>query len=257
VTTASGISVSTVPRTLFDLAAVASVDEVESALRESEYLRLHDRLSLPDLLARYPGHRGCRKVRACLARRAEGPGRFRSPLEERFLPFLRRHRLPMPQLNAWIEIGEHRYQVDCLWPQAKLVIELDGYESHGTKIAFREDRRHPPPLLGDGGMPHRVHPRMHPVEPPGPKPPPDRPRLKPQLNQLPPRNNPMLPPSELGDPNLRQPRPHLCPHIGRGCGLGGHPTQAARCGRAVGARFVPSVPETSPEAPVRLVGPCG
>lgn len=140
VTTAHGIPVTTVPRTLLDLAAGASVDVVESALRESEYLHLHDPLSLPDLLARYPGRRGCRRIRACLARRAEHPGRVRSPLEERFLPFLRRHRLPMPQLNAWIEIGEHRYQVDCLWPRAKLVIELDGYESHGTKVAFREDR---------------------------------------------------------------------------------------------------------------------
>ena len=53
VTVEHGIPVTTVPRTLFDLAAGASVDVVESALREAEYLRLHDRLSLPDLLARY------------------------------------------------------------------------------------------------------------------------------------------------------------------------------------------------------------
>ena len=139
-TVRDGIPVTTVPRTLFDLAAVAPAIAVEGALRESEYLRLHDRLSLRDLLERYPGRRGTRAIRACLARRAEAPGHLRSPLEEHFLPFLHRHRLPLPQLNAWIEIGERRYQVDCLWPQEKLVIELDGYESHGTKIAFRADR---------------------------------------------------------------------------------------------------------------------
>jgi very-short-patch-repair endonuclease len=91
-------------------------------------------------LARYPGHRGCRKVRACLARRAEAPGRVRFPLEERFLPFLRRHHLPPPQLNAWVRAGECTFQVDCLWPDSKQIVELDGYQAHGTKIAFREDR---------------------------------------------------------------------------------------------------------------------
>jgi very-short-patch-repair endonuclease len=140
VTTASGIPVTTVPRTLFDLATVARVDAVEAALRESEYLRLHDRLSLHDLLARYPGRRGSRAIRACLAHRAEAPGRVRSPLEERFLPFLRGHRLPIPRLNAWIDLGGRRHQVDCLWPEPKQIVELDGYRAHGTKIAFREDR---------------------------------------------------------------------------------------------------------------------
>lgn len=140
VTTANGIPVTTVPRTIFDLAAVSSATAVESALRESEYLQLHDRLSLPDLLGRYPGHRGCGKVRACLARRAEAPGRVRLPLEERFLPFLRRHHLPPPQLNAWVRAGGRSFQVDCLWPDSKQIVELDGYQAHGTKIAFREDR---------------------------------------------------------------------------------------------------------------------
>lgn len=77
VTTQLEIPVTTVPRTLFDLAAVSSVDAVEHALLESEYLRLHDRLSLPDLLDRYPGRRGSPAIAECLERRANlpvGPG---------------------------------------------------------------------------------------------------------------------------------------------------------------------------------------
>jgi len=133
------IPVTTVPRTIFDLATVQPA-AVESALRQSEYLRLHDRLSLPDLLERYPRHRGSRAVRAALERRAETPGRTRSPLEERFVPFLDRHRLPRPRLNAWIEAGGRRFQVDCLWPKQKQVVELDGWQGHGTRSAFRDDR---------------------------------------------------------------------------------------------------------------------
>ena len=140
VTEHDGIPVTTVPRTIFDLAAAESVDVVESALRQSEYLRLHDRLSLPHLLERYPGRRGAPAIRQCLARRRETPGHTRGWLEERFLPFLDRHRLPRPHLNAWIEVGGRSYQVDCLWPTAKAIVELDGFAAHGTRIAFREDR---------------------------------------------------------------------------------------------------------------------
>ncbi|MGV1047425.1 MAG: DUF559 domain-containing protein [Solirubrobacterales bacterium] len=141
VTVEDGIPVTTVPRTLFDLAATSSVDVVEYALRESEYLRHYDPLSLQDLIDRYPGRRGVAKARACLARHRERPkGRVRSPLEERFVPFLRRHRLPLPQLNAWIDLGANRFQVDCLWPPQRQIVELDGWEGHGTRHAFREDR---------------------------------------------------------------------------------------------------------------------
>ncbi len=54
--------------------------------------------------------------------------------------FLRRHRLPQPRLNAWIIVGARRYQVDCHWPGIGQVVELDSWEAHGTRSAFREDR---------------------------------------------------------------------------------------------------------------------
>lgn len=140
VTTERGIPVTSVPRTLFDLAAVSPVDVVEHALRESEYRRLHDRLSLPDLLARYPGRRGSTRVRECLRRRRDLPaGRARSWLELEFLPFLRRNGLPRPRLNVWLQVGGRSMQVDCLWP-GRVVVELDGFAGHGTRVAFREDR---------------------------------------------------------------------------------------------------------------------
>jgi very-short-patch-repair endonuclease len=135
-----GIPVSSVPRTIFDLAAVAPVDTVESALRQSEYLRLDDELSLPRLLERYPRHPGAKAIRESLKRRRETPGTTRDWLEERFLPFLDRHRLPRPQLNVWLEVGGRRCQVDCLWRRQRVVVELDGFAAHGTRIAFREDR---------------------------------------------------------------------------------------------------------------------
>jgi very-short-patch-repair endonuclease len=141
VTVCDGIPVTIVPRTVLDLAAVSSTDEVEVVIRQVEFLKLYDRLSLPDLLQRYPGRRGVARVRAALARIEALPhGRVRSPLEMRFLPFLRRHRLPRPRLNDWITVGERPFQVDCYWPGTGQVVELDGWQAHGTRTAFRQDR---------------------------------------------------------------------------------------------------------------------
>jgi very-short-patch-repair endonuclease len=136
-----GIPVTSVHRTIFDLAATASVDEVVAMIKEAEYLNRWDRLSLPDLLSRYPGKRGSRKVRFALDRIVEEPpGRTRSKLEERFSPFLRRHRLPLPLFNDWILLGPKRFQVDCHWPHLHLIVELDGWEGHSTRSAFQDDR---------------------------------------------------------------------------------------------------------------------
>jgi very-short-patch-repair endonuclease len=141
VTVHEGIPVSTVPRTVLDLAAGSSVDEVEVAIRQVEFLRLYDRLSLPNLIERYPGRRGTARVRVALARIEALPsGRVRSPLETKFLPFLRRHRLPRPRLNDWIMVGERRFQVDCHWAGTGQIVELDSWQAHGTRTAHREDR---------------------------------------------------------------------------------------------------------------------
>jgi very-short-patch-repair endonuclease len=140
VTTHLGVPVTSVPRTLFDLAAVSSVDAVEHALRESEYRRLHDRLSLPDLLDRYSDRPGSRAIRECLRRRAELPaGRARSWLEREFLPFLRQNGIQRPRLNVWLQVDGAWIEVDCLWPGG-VVVELDGFAAHGTRVAFRNDR---------------------------------------------------------------------------------------------------------------------
>jgi very-short-patch-repair endonuclease len=141
VTVREGIPVTTVPRTIFDLAAAESEDVVENLLREMEFRELWGRLSLRDLIERYPGKRGVQKARVALERlEEEPPGRRRSPLEERFAPFLRRHHLPLPRFNDWIVLGPKRYQVDCHWPGTGQVVELDGWKGHRTRTAFREDR---------------------------------------------------------------------------------------------------------------------
>jgi very-short-patch-repair endonuclease len=136
-----GIPVTSVPRTTYDLAATHDLETVVAMIRESEYLNLTDRLSLPHLLGRYPTKRGSRNVRLALERLKEEPiGRKRSKLEERFAPFLRRYDLPMPRFNDWILLGAKRYQADCHWPHLQLIVELDGWQGHSSRSAFQDDR---------------------------------------------------------------------------------------------------------------------
>ncbi len=136
-----GIPVTSVHRTIFDLSAITSVDEVIAMIKEAEYLNLWDRLSLWDLLDRYPAKRGSRNLRFALERLKEEPtGRKRSKLEERFAPFLRRHRLPLPRFNDWIALDPKPYRADCHWPNVRLIVELDGWQGHSSRSAFQDDR---------------------------------------------------------------------------------------------------------------------
>lgn len=137
----TGFPVTTVPRTILDLAATESADVVENMIREMEFRELRDRLSLWDLVGRYPRRRGVARLRLALEWLKDEPvGRKRSALEERFAPFLRRRHLPLPRFNDSIVFGHPRYEVDCLWPDRRQIVELDGWEGHKTRTAFREDR---------------------------------------------------------------------------------------------------------------------
>jgi very-short-patch-repair endonuclease len=146
-----GIPVTWAARAVLDLAGEKGEAAAESALREMEYLGIYGAVSLPVLLGRYPKHRGTPMCREALERLRDDPGgRVRSDLEERFISFLDANQIPRPRLNAWLSVGEDRYQVDCLWPEARLIAELDGWRSHGTKRAFGKDRKRDRRLGADG-----------------------------------------------------------------------------------------------------------
>ncbi|MBS1843824.1 MAG: DUF559 domain-containing protein [Actinobacteria bacterium] len=127
-----------VARTMFDLAGMLDEREVERAWNEMEVRGYRVRLSVPDLLERYPGRPGT----ALLARLATGEpvGITRNDLEEAFLALIDRFRLPRPRMNAHLAVRGRFYEVDALWEDRKVAIELDGGGAHGTKKAFQDDR---------------------------------------------------------------------------------------------------------------------
>jgi very-short-patch-repair endonuclease len=60
----------------------------------------------------------------------------RSQLERLFLSLCRRHRFPQPEVNA--RIGS--YEVDFLWRDRALIVEVDGFRHHRDRTAFEHDR---------------------------------------------------------------------------------------------------------------------
>jgi very-short-patch-repair endonuclease len=152
VTVHEGIPVTTVPRTLFDLAAVLSQRQLERAINEAEVLHLWDELSLDHLLHRYPRHKGSKAIRAALQQRREGSSATRSNLEEMFLALADVAGMPRPEINALVE----GFEVDAVWRDVRLVVELDGRDTHGTVAAFERDRERDRVLQVAGWRPVRI-----------------------------------------------------------------------------------------------------
>jgi predicted transcriptional regulator of viral defense system len=139
-TAVRGIPVTTAPRTLFDLAAVVGRRQLERAVHEAEVLRLHDPLSLHDLLSRHPRSRGAAALRAILADAARGSTVSREELVDLFLSLLDRAGLPPPERGQLIEARGRSFEVDCVWREQALIVELDGHQVHSTRRGYEGDR---------------------------------------------------------------------------------------------------------------------
>jgi hypothetical protein len=135
-TSVEGIPVTTVARTLLDLAQVVGDEALRRALEQAERLRLFDLRAVDALIDRAEGRRGVRTLKRALVAYREPPHVTRSELERGFLALCRDAGLPAPATNAWITDQE----VDMLWADQRLVVELDGHHYHQTVAAFERDR---------------------------------------------------------------------------------------------------------------------
>jgi very-short-patch-repair endonuclease len=110
----------TVPRTLLDLAARYERRALLRSLAEAEFEHDLRPADIEGTLRR--GHPGSAKLRAALDAHVPGRGKTKSQLERRFRQLLIRRGIELPERNA--AVGP--WTVDCLWPKARVVVELDG-----------------------------------------------------------------------------------------------------------------------------------
>jgi Protein of unknown function (DUF559) len=130
-----GIPITTVARTLLDLAEVVPPNDVVRTIEATERLRLFDLRAVEDVVARNPGRRGLRPLGRALEAYRPTPV-MRSELERRFLDLCDQGGLPRPVVNGMVA----GLEVDAAWPGAGLVVELDSRTFHGTHEAFERDR---------------------------------------------------------------------------------------------------------------------
>jgi very-short-patch-repair endonuclease len=126
VTTLRGIPVTTPARTIVDVSCSLTGRPLEQlidladqrGLIDFDHLRAANSASLQAVLQRY----------------TTAP--TRSELEERFLHLCDAHKIARPQTNTLVE----GIEVDFVWHDRRLIVEVDGYAYHRSPTAFEADR---------------------------------------------------------------------------------------------------------------------
>jgi hypothetical protein len=133
-TTHRGIPITTVPRTLVDLAAHLPLDALARACHEAGVKHHTTPAQVEAVLSKRPRVKGAKRLRAV----TRGDVQVTlSELERRFQKRLEEAGLPLPQTNK----RAHGRRVDCRWPDHRLTVELDSYRYHRSRHAWEQDRR--------------------------------------------------------------------------------------------------------------------
>jgi very-short-patch-repair endonuclease len=135
-TVVEGIPVTTVARTLLDNASCVRPHVLWRMVEQADVLGLFDLAAVDAVLAAHHARPGAPALSAVLAdMRIHGVATTRSDLEARFLQLCIERDLPRPRLNHRIDGRE----LDAVWPDAGVVVELNGYRYHRSRAAFERD----------------------------------------------------------------------------------------------------------------------
>ena len=148
VTKMRGIPVTSVARTIADLAATEPERDVEAAFQEALYRKIVASPAVAAIIKREPRRKGAPVIRALI----EDPRMTRSEKERKLLRLIDAAQLPRPVTNVRL----HGCLVDVYWPEQGLVVEFDGHRAHGHRLAFESNRKRDQVLLAHGVRVMRV-----------------------------------------------------------------------------------------------------
>ncbi|HEY5188564.1 MAG TPA: DUF559 domain-containing protein, partial [Solirubrobacteraceae bacterium] len=137
-----GIPCTTVARTVFDLSAVLARRSVERAIDQAEVSGVLDASAVDALLSRHPKAPGAKALREIRKEHEAGSTVTWSHLEELMYAACLAAGVPKPEVNVWIVPDEDgpALRPDFVWRDQRLIVETDGWGSHGTQPAFERDR---------------------------------------------------------------------------------------------------------------------
>ncbi len=122
-------------RTLLDIASRLRTQQLRRALAEAEFLKLVTLDEVEAVLG--PGKPGAAALRTALECHRPALARTKSPLEERLIYMCEHHALPIPDVNVWVA----GHEVDAVWWDAQVAVELDSHLAHGTPSRLESDHR--------------------------------------------------------------------------------------------------------------------
>ena len=128
------LPVTSVARTLIDIAAILPFRAFRRALAEADHRQLLDPAELMSVVGK--GRVGSHALRAALKAHLPQLAETHSVLEERFVELCQTAGIPLPELNGRVR----RMRVDAVWRDRHLAVELDGGPAHGHVAAMKRDR---------------------------------------------------------------------------------------------------------------------
>lgn len=138
-------------RTMLDLASVLPFYDFERAVADARTRGLVRDRDLLELLERSGGRRGMRALRK-LIQRDRGAGPTRSEAERKLMALVHAAGLPPPKANALVR----GFEVDFVWREQRVVVEVDGFAFHSGRQAFERDRARDATLVASGYTVARV-----------------------------------------------------------------------------------------------------
>jgi very-short-patch-repair endonuclease len=133
--TLEGIPVTSAARTLFDLGATGTARELSSAVDRARRLGHLDLDALDAILSRR-GHTVPGKRVAKVLEIYRRPVFDRARSELLLLDAIATEGLTQPALNTWVE----NWEIDAYWEAERFAVEVDGWETHGSPLAFEKDQ---------------------------------------------------------------------------------------------------------------------
>jgi very-short-patch-repair endonuclease len=129
-----GIPVTSLSRTLLDVAATEPTRRLEQAIERAQRLGRLELADVDSILRQRRGARGARRLRKALEIYRD-PAFSRSRAELLFLDIVKRAGLPRPATNTFVA----GHEIDAYWEAERFAVEVDGWETHRTRQAFERD----------------------------------------------------------------------------------------------------------------------
>ena len=144
ITIAHGMAVTTVARTLVDLAGIVGLTTLRKTVGRAAIRKKLDVQAVDLAIDNAKRRRGLRSLELALVPYRTKNGQaidVRSDFETLVLPDLLDLGFARPACNVWLHIDGERLLVDFFWERQRVVVETDGRETHETPNAFQNDRR--------------------------------------------------------------------------------------------------------------------